>query len=202
MTTGGEFRARLVRRFRPPNEGTPTARAAGYANCDAQQRAHVPRRLQTSRKYGLAALGNGRSPSRLKGLLLGLWHRLIEVHVAVGTVRRDGVPACNSRACHFETQDSQGFTAFRARNLEQAPKRCHRNDNDHDCTGKPDNEAFGGDAYQGSRREEKSRSTPRVLRVPSPKKVADGHVSRCPRLPAMLFDSLARMPTMIYADGF
>jgi hypothetical protein len=119
---------------------------------------------------------------------LELRHGLVEAHVAMGTVRRDCVPAPRSGVCHLETHEPQGLMAFRARNLEQAPKRRNCHDNDHYCTNKPDNEGTGANAHQSSRHKEKGHGAASVLRAPSHKKLADGHVGRSPRWRQILFD--------------
>ena len=102
--------------------------------------------------------------------------RLIKAHVAMGTVRRHGA-APHPRVCRFETRHAQGFTAFRAWDVEQAPKRCDWHHRDHYRARKPDNEISGGDAYQYSRHNEKVGRTANVLAAPSHEKFADSHRS-------------------------
>ena len=147
----------------------------------------TPRDRSTYQKRA-SALGtatNRRSPLPVAGrsgdicpvaLRLRSLDRLIKAHVAMGTVRRHGA-APHPRVCRFETRHAQGFTAFPARDVEQAPKRCDWHHRDHYRARKPDNEISGGDAYQYSRHNEKVGRTANVLAAPSHEKFADSHRS-------------------------
>jgi hypothetical protein len=147
----------------------------------------TPRDRSTYQKRA-SALGtatNRRSPLPVAGrsgdicpvaLRLRSLDRLIKAHVAMGTVRRHGA-APHPRVCRFETRHAQGFTAFPARDVEQAPKRCDWHHRDHYRARKPDNEISGGDAYQYSRHNEKVGRTANALAAPSHEKFADSHRS-------------------------
>jgi hypothetical protein len=122
-------------------------------------------------------------------ILLDLRHGLIEAHIALGTVRRFGIPPSLPRRCHFKASDPQGFAAPRTWNLEQAPKRRNGDDDNYYGTRKPENETSGTDADQGSRYQEKSDGPVGVLRVALPKKIANGHcIAPPPRFRSIVSD--------------
>jgi hypothetical protein len=125
-----------------------------------------------------------------------LRHRLVDAYVAVGTVSW-GSSFSPARICHFETDQPQGLSASRTRNLEQAPKRRQCHNRHQDGASEPEGKASECDANQGPGGKKKGCGTNTVLRGKSHKKLADCHRS----LPSGFFHRLISIEVALRALG-